>query len=443
MTDLLDRPLPTPRKTFKATLPRRSAFRRPTNVIVYGAYDRHNYGDLLFAIVLKHYLEANGRFRVLIAATKQSNLSRYGALPTMALKKALRATRQQRKTMLIVAGGECLTAQWESIIGYLAPKPIYYPIKASPYLIGHRQFIRLSRAFTSIPSDLPLVLGERELPGYKVMYNSVGGNEISRKKPLIHAAIKRNLKDCTYVSVRDRETSAELDQLGVKHNLVPDSAVLISDIFPQESTAGEPGHIVFHISDHHARQRIDIIAGQLTEISRSTGLKIALLTIGKAPGHSDDAPLDKLQDLLGERAYRVSSGHIQDIIRCIATSRLYCGTSLHGAITALTYAVPQIALLPERVIKLSSFLKTWVPRQSCGFAEVDQISQTASALLTTFDDSSKTRLRAVVENLKSRVRANLKHMIELYEQPRHQGSGPQAALCLQPAQAHMESSALK
>src|SRR5690606_12934716 len=122
---------------------------------------------------------------------------------------------------------ECLTAQWESIIGYLAPQALYYPIKASPYLLGQKFFIRLSRALTSIPSDMPLVLGERELPGLQVMYNSVGGNEISQKIPLINEAIARNLRDCSYISVRDMDTSAELERLGIKHNLVPDSAILI------------------------------------------------------------------------------------------------------------------------------------------------------------------------------------------------------------------------
>ncbi|WP_313433490.1 polysaccharide pyruvyl transferase family protein [Stutzerimonas nitrititolerans] len=386
------------------------------SVIVYGAYDRHNYGDLLFAIILKRYLEANERFRVQVAATKKSNLSRYGALPTVPLKKALEATRSQPKTLLIVAGGECLTAQWESIIGYLAPQALYYPIKASPYLLGQKLFIRLSRALTSIPSDLPLVPGERDLPGLQVMYNSVGGNEISRKNPLINAAIVRNLRDCSYISVRDMETSAELDRLGIKHNLVPDSAILISDMYPQDSVASEPGHIVFHISDHHAKRRIEAIAQQLTELSMTTGLKIALLTIGKAPGHSDDDPLDKLQSLLGERAYRVDSGHIEDIIRCIATSKLYCGTSLHGAITALAYAVPQIALLPKRVVKLSSFLETWVPKQSCGFAEVAEISQTATALIASFGDAQKAELQTVIEAMKNRVRNNLEHMIALHQQ---------------------------
>ena len=388
----------------------------PAKVIVYGAYDRHNYGDLLFAIILKRYLEADNRFSVLVAATKSSNLSRYGALPTIPLKKALQATRDQPDTLLIVAGGECLTAQWESIIGYLAPQSLYYPIKASPYLLGQKLFIRISRALTSIPSDLPLVLGEREFPGLRVMYNSVGGNEISRKNPLINAAIERNLKDCSYISVRDMETSAELDKLGIKHNLVPDSAILISDMYPQDAVAGEPGHIVFHVSDHHAKRRVEAIAQQLTELAVTTGLKIALLTIGKAPGHSDDEPLDKLQSLLGEHAYRVNSGNIEDIIRCIATSKLYCGTSLHGAITALAYAVPQIALLPKRVVKLSSFLETWVPKQSCGFAEVSEISRTAAALIDSFGEPQQAELCTVVEAMKNRVRNNLEHMIALHQQ---------------------------
>jgi len=396
----------------------------PANVIIYGAYDRHNYGDLLFAIILKRYLEEDRRFSVLVAATKKSNLSKYGALPTIPLKKALEQTRSQPKTLLIVAGGECLTAQWESIIGYLAPQALYYPIKASPYLLGQKLFIRLSRILTSIPSDLPLVLGERDLPNLQVMYSSVGGNEISKKTSLINTAIARNLRDSSYISVRDMETSAELERLGIKHNLVPDSAILISDMFPQDTTSNEPGHIVFHISDHHAKRRVEAIAQQLTELSMTTGLKIALLTIGKAPGHSDDEPLDKLQSLLGDRAHRVNSGKIEDIIRCIASSKLYCGTSLHGAITALAYAVPQIALLPKQVVKLSSFLETWAPRKSCGFAEVSEISQTARGLIASFDASQRAELQTVIEAMKSRVRKNLDHMIALHLQASGDAAAP-------------------
>src|SRR5690606_32765806 len=79
-------------------------------------------------------------------------------------------------------------------------------------------------------------------------------------------------------------------------------------------------------------------------------------------------------------------------------------------------AVPQIALLPKRVVKLSSFLETWVPKQSCGFAEVAEISLTATALIASFGDAQKAELQTVIEAMKNRVRNNLEHMIALHQQ---------------------------
>ncbi len=42
--------------------------------------------------------------------------------------------------------------------------------------------------------------------------------------------------------MRARETSAELDKLGVQHALVPDSAILISDIYTPSEDPATPGH---------------------------------------------------------------------------------------------------------------------------------------------------------------------------------------------------------
>ena len=67
------------------------------------------------------------------------------------------------------------------------------------------------------------------------------------------------------------------------------------------------------------------------------------------------------------------------------------------------------------MIKLSSFLETWVPKQSCGFAEVPQISQIGTNLINVFGDNQRAELRAVVEAMKGRVRANLDHMVNLYD----------------------------
>ena len=42
----------------------------------------------------------------------------------------------------------------------------------------------------------------------------------------------------------------------------------------------------------------------------------------------------------------------------IANSRFFAGTSLHGNITAMSYAVPHIGLNRE-ISKLDNYLKTW------------------------------------------------------------------------------------
>lgn len=387
-------------------------------VILYGAYDRHNYGDLLFALILERFFQEQGRYTPLIAATKRSDLSAYGALPTLALKEALARTRQQPRTLLIVAGGEVLTARWESIIGYLAPRLAYYPIKLAPRLVGQRAFIAFSRWLTRVRSDLPLVLGEREVGGVRVMYNSVGGNALGSLSPRLREAAVKNLKDCTLLSVRDRETAAALKGLGVPHSLVPDSAILMSDYWPQFGRQDGPGHIAFQISAHHARHRLAGLAEQLRELHERSGLKIALLSIGKAPGHSDDAPLDRLQTILGSCAYRVDSGHIEQVMACIASARLYCGTSLHGAITALAYGVPHVALLPKQVVKLSAFVQTWSP-QGCGaLAEVADLATVGEWLLDHYGETERARTLAAVDALKAQVRGNLERMLALFEADR-------------------------
>jgi polysaccharide pyruvyl transferase WcaK-like protein len=62
-----------------------------------------------------------------------------------------------------------------------------------------------------------------------------------------------------------------------------------------------------------------------------------------------------------------------DLMGLIAGARLYVGTSLHGAITAVSYGVPVLGLCPSRVRKLAAFLGTWLDEQAYGLAEIGQI----------------------------------------------------------------------
>ncbi|MCY1276987.1 polysaccharide pyruvyl transferase CsaB [compost metagenome] len=383
-----------------------------TSIIIYGAYDRHNYGDLLFPLILKHKIENEFKLKTIIASTSKSDLSNYGALPTIHLKEAIEKTKHQQKTKLIIAGGEVLTANWESIIGYISPKILYYPIKLVPKIIGPKYTSTISQKLTGISSSTPFIIGQDKYPGIEVFYNAVGGNEISRKANFIKKEIKSNLSNSTQITVRDLTTSAELKKLELQHDLSPDCAVLISEIYPNE-TASQNQYIAFHISAHHARGRISEIAEQLIKIHESTGHKIALLTIGKAPGHSDDAPLDKIHSRIPNISFRIKSGKIEDIIKCISSSKAYCGSSLHGAITAMAYLVPQAALFPHKIIKLSSYLETWSTEDSYVLTEASEISQKLLTLLNNFGDKEKSALRKNVLKLQSIANEKIHQILEM------------------------------
>lgn len=394
--------------------------------VVYGAYDRHNYGDLLFALVVREYIVRIAGVEPIIASTKDSDLGSYGALKTIALSKALRFPMEKCvERRLIVAGGEVLTARWESILGYLAPPVFYYPIKIVPYLIGYPLFSKISQWVTGIPAPMPFVPPSSVSASTKVYYNAVGGSAISKNSKAIKRYIKESLTSASYVSVRDEKTSAALKDLGVSSVLSPDCALLMSEMYPREDLLsratlgfdafikGQGEFVVFHISQHHAKGRVQQIASELKKVFSSTGLRIALLSIGKAPGHSDDIPLDEIHKILPEESFRVSSGHVFDVMATIAHSKIYCGTSLHGAITAMAYGVPHIGLLPEEVTKLSAFLRAWSTEGYSDCLDVDGVSNGIIQLIGRATNAVEVeRFQKRVADLSFAVKENFSKLIE-------------------------------
>jgi hypothetical protein len=393
--------------------------------IIYGAYDRHNYGDLLFALVLREYLVKLTGVEPLVAATKKSDLESFGALKTMAFSDALKAPlSDSAERRIIVAGGEVLTARWESILAYLAPRQLYYPIKLLPYFLGYPLFARAAEVLTGVAAKMPFVPPRSISPRTKIYYNAVGGSSIDKCSSTIKSYIKNSLMSAEFVSVRDNKTKNNLNELGVVSEVSPDCALLMSDMYPNvrlrtlvsetflEFLDTQGSYIVFHVSEHHAKGAVEIIADELKKISAKTGLRIALLSIGKAPGHSDDIPLDELSRLIPEISFRVESGHVFEVMQTIASSKLYCGTSLHGAITALAYCVPHIGLLPSKVLKLSSFLEAWSLPEAFGLSEYDRVADNVVECLRRANDGGyEARFFSHVASLKELVSNNFRRLV--------------------------------
>ena len=88
-----------------------------------------------------------------------------------------------------------------------------------------------------------------------------------------------------------------------------------------------------------------------TRCVAETGYGVAFFRAGAAPWHDDLACYRRVAARMRTAAVKIfTSLDIWDICALIAASRAYCGSSLHGRIVAMAYALPRLNLIhPSQV----------------------------------------------------------------------------------------------
>ena len=197
----------------------------------------------------------------------------------------------------------------------------------------------------------------------KVIYNSVGATGVSgvtsRNEML---SLTKTLNKANFVSVRDIFSQTQLNRVGYSSSqLAPDSATVMSAYISLEELERKSswetkniieqyieGYIVFQISQAHVRGKEEAFAQALSELSLELQLPIVLIAIGNAAGHNDIVGIQKVASMLtaGVIYDTYLDGNIFDLMNIIRNASCYCGTSLHGLITSMSFSVPRVALLP-------------------------------------------------------------------------------------------------
>lgn len=373
------------------------------DIILYGAFDRHNYGDLLFPLIMERVInDLHPKKKVLIAGLINSDLSKYGAKKTITIKKALK--RSKHDATLILAGGDVVACDWQSAYGYLLPKSLF-PLYQR---IACYYFPKFTQYFTSrlmgLTSDLPFNLSRHDMgESRKVIYNSVGATGVSNvtKKQDV-SALGELMNETNFVSVRDLFSQSQLERVGCSSStLAPDSATIMSsyisvDELEQKSSQTTKdiietyinGYIVFQISQGHVRGKEVAFAEALSETSRAFNLPIVFIAIGNAAGHNDITGVHEVASLLDNEIpfSTYLEGNIFDLMSIIRNSSCYCGSSLHGLITSMSFGVPRVALLPS-LRKQINYMKTWdLPHMPSGILPEDLPASVGIAMATPTKD---------------------------------------------------------
>jgi len=343
-----------------------------------GAFDRFNYGDLLFPIVARNEIRAHqGTVADDAYALVASDLSRYGALPTRSLRDMYRDLKAG--DAVIFAGGGTVGVDWYFMLSNLLGPQGNKLLAALPRVIGYRMTERLCRNYFGARAPFPWVAGPQDFPvPVNVAYNAVGGSELGTHPAAAREATLQRLAQAAYLSVRDTETQRVFSPVEdrVKVHVSPDSAILMSEQFPVPwlrehasrdtlAVLDETPYLCFHANQGYINRHKAQIVEALHATYEAHRLPVVLLPIGRYHGLDDHLGLTDLQRELKIPSRMVSSeANLWEIMLSVAQSQLFLGTSLHGAVTSQSFGVPHLGL-SERVHKLDYYLGTWdLPEQA-------------------------------------------------------------------------------
>lgn len=346
----------------------------PLPTILFGAFDRHNFGDLLFAHIAAALLCDE---TALFAGLADRDLRGYGGHRVQSLVR-LAAQWRGRSVRLIHVSGEILTCDaWQAAIMLQRPDTVQATIARLDADSQARQ-VWASRQLGL--SDLAPYCASRErFPMVqKIIYLGVGGVDLDVCDPALRTEVLTKLCQADWVGVRDGYTLAHLQSAGIAASLIPDPAVMVAELFDQRirlrGLGGEVAQLRSRFPQEYLAVQLSadfgddatlaIMSEQLDQVIAETGLGVVLFRAGAAPWHDDLDVYRRLAVRLHSGALAVfESLDVWDICALIAGSRGYCGSSLHGRIVAMAYALPRINLVHSaeigHQIKQAAFASSW------------------------------------------------------------------------------------
>lgn len=384
------------------------------DVNVFAASDRNNYGDLLFPILIKKYLEnQNVEFSFNNYGIINSDLSFFGALPTLSFTDLVKNSKSfHDNSYIVIAGGEVLGGGWLNIYRFINQfwNRIYHN-RYTRFLVNRSNFLE-SYSLKVNHSSKPFVLDGQQFKNKKIIYNAIGAQG-AKKMLLSNKRYLDYFKNITYLSVRDNSSKNNFDSLNISSNLIPDSALIMSDVIDSEfekyvskecRELANQNYTFVQLGNKKGPDDLLDFTDNLKTFSHQNNLKVILCPIGLALDHSDDILLKNIQSKIPEFSY-YHPKNLYEIMFLIKESKIYIGTSLHGVITAQSFNKP-FFVFPEKIPKLKIYIDTWFPNADKWhgkFGEYDKMQKLYSEFDAEKEAFETNRQKQIIKSHYSKI----------------------------------------
>lgn len=337
----------------------------PIHEVLFGAFDRHNLGDLLFA----HF--ALGDLReprtATLAGIVAADLRAYGGHCVESLTAVLDRLLH-RPIRLTHVGGEILTCDREvARITTLAPAAAVRTLANWQHDRTVRE--RWWRSDPAFSTPAPYVVRSSALPaGSQTVFRAVGGVGFAALGVTARRHVVAALREARSVTVRDTQTRDSLSKIGIPVVLERDPVAGIRERFGRQildrvARIGR-GHLAVQVSaDFGDDATLDQLAAQIRRSALRLQRPVTFFRAGAAPWHDDQAVLDQLRSRLADLS-PTAFGSL-DICALIAGAARVIGSSLHVRIVAEAFGRPAISLLGQdtssvsQAAKVRAYFETW------------------------------------------------------------------------------------
>ena len=421
--------------TGDAAMETTAAGARRAPLILFGAFDRHNLGDLLlgriaaelaarllpgrdvrFAGLAARDLRADGGARVQALAEL---VLEWHPAPREGAPEWLPAS----PPALIQVGGEILgCSAWEAAVMLLDPAGAARAITLHDRDPAARE--TWARQTLGSARGLPYLAAHAALPpGTRIVHTGIGGVGFAALPTALRAEALDELRAAACVQVRDRRTRDALAAAGIDTEPVPDAAVLVERLLGAEvarhAAMGEPaalrnrfaqGYVTVQLAAELGDDAtLAALADDLAGISRDHSLGVVLFCAGRAPWHDDPAVLQRLRHHLSDphSAVVAESRHVLDLCALIAKATLCCASSLHARIVADAFARPAISLSggAQQTAKLRAWLDTWYAPQCHHLAAAGNLRALAHSVLNEAPTARQAQAARLADLAEAAARA--------------------------------------
>ena len=370
-------------------------------VLLVGAYERDNFGDILFLLQTEQYLPAEAEvvagapFGADMSALLDRHVIGYGPLLETGtfdhiwtvggevggadLRHAFRMCASEEQLEQWRTGGEPVRAQL--IREQVGTIPI-----DSPYLPRPAAYPKNLATPTTI--------------------NSVGFTGVSRLPAHRQQVVLDISRSADRISVRDETSSEWLTSKGIAHTVAPDLVHTIARTRPRSGARDESLALVQLSQPEIKRRGMEVFAEAIARSEQLARYRIRFFLAGTAPGHDSvevyEELIKQIHRIAPERQLEISDRRRPyDLVDEIASAGLWVGLSLHGRIISGAYGLPRVSFTKRKV---DAYAATWDPAMPYGVtpdrlddAIAEALSPAVQAAANVGDDLAAQAERNITE----------------------------------------------